>query len=79
MQIGAAASAPLAGIHRGLQGLNKVALELASAEQLEGQRSVQDTTASLVEARSHLRDVEAAVAVIKVQDQMTGALLDVFA
>jgi flagellar hook-associated protein FlgK len=69
-----AMSSGMAGIHRGMQGLQKNAQEIVSATtNREGPGSLEKPA---VEMLSNQQQVEASSKVVKAQDDMLGSLLD---
>lgn len=73
MQINSAFGSALLGIQKGMQGLDRNAAEIASAGQMEGERS---PAGPLVESKVHLTQVESSVEVAKAVDDALGTLFD---
>ncbi len=66
----------LLGIERGMNGLERNAAEIASADQMNGEAK-RDVAAPLVESLQNTAQVESAVKVLQAEGRMLGALLDV--
>ncbi len=74
--IGTLNSTALAGIHKGLDELQKNASQIASKSTLEG-GSTQSLAESLVGLRASTQQVEASMKVLQVSDQLIGSLIDI--
>jgi hypothetical protein len=72
MEINNAMGSAVNGIRRGLQGLERNAVEVAGAAKGEGS----DIAAPLVDSRVNKLQVEANVSMIKTLDETLGTLLD---
>ena len=76
MAITPASGQALAGIQRGMQGLERNAAEIASADRMNGE-PVHGVAEPLVEQIQNAAQVEASVKVLKTENDMLGSLLDV--
>lgn len=75
MNITSAAQSALQGIQRGMNGLEKTATEIASAEQANGTAN-RGIAEPLVEQIGHRNQAEASAQVLKAQDETLGRLFD---
>lgn len=73
MKIGSAMHSALAGIHKGLRGLERNAAEVAAAA---GNPEESVPVKPLVESKIHQRQVEANAKVLETADEMIGSLFD---
>jgi hypothetical protein len=76
MAITPASGHALNGIQRGMQGLQRTADEIASADRMNGE-AVRSVAEPLVEQIQHATQVEASVKVLQTENDMLGSLLDV--
>ena len=76
MPITPASGHALNGIQRGMEGLQRSAVEIASADRMNGE-DVRSVAEPLVEQIQHATQVEASVKVLKTENDMLGSLLDV--
>ncbi|MET0067651.1 MAG: hypothetical protein ABW076_15010 [Candidatus Thiodiazotropha sp.] len=65
----------LQGIQKGLQGMRRVASEIASAQQMQ-QTNPKDLSRSMVEMQQHANLVKAQVKTLKAADEVLGTLID---
>jgi hypothetical protein len=65
----------LQGIHKGLQGMRRVASEIASAQQVQ-QTNPKDLSRSMVELQQHANQVKAQVKTLRTADEVLGTLFD---
>lgn len=65
----------LQGIHRGFQGMRRVASEIASAQQAT-QGSATDLSRAMVEMKLHANQTKASVKVLQATDNLLGTLID---
>jgi len=72
-------SAAIGGAQNAIERNNQRATRIAKASQLEEQNAAQDLAKDMAELRSDPAALKANTSVIKTQDEMLGALLDLFA
>lgn len=77
MDVGSVTQNALLGINRGINQANKNASELASASQLEGGQTTQDTAKNLVELKQAETQVKVNAKVAQTAGDIIGSLLDV--
>jgi hypothetical protein len=65
----------LQGIHKGLQGMRRVASEIASSNQIK-QTNPKDLSRSMVEMQQHANQVKAQVKTLQTADEVIGTLID---
>jgi hypothetical protein len=65
----------LQGVHRGLQGMRRVASEIASAQQAT-QTKATDLSRAMVEMKVHANQSKASVKVLQAADNLLGTLFD---
>lgn len=75
MDVTSASHSALQGIQRGLNGLEKAATEIASADQNNG-TATRGVAEPLVDQISARNQVEASVKVLKAEDEALGKLID---
>ncbi|MES9832233.1 MAG: hypothetical protein ABW157_17150 [Candidatus Thiodiazotropha sp. LLP2] len=75
MGINSITGTALQGIHKGLQGMRRVASDVASVNQTQ-QTNPKDLSRSMVEMQQHANQVKAQVKTIKAVDQALGTLID---
>lgn len=73
MEIKSAMGNAVLGIRRGMEGLERNAAQVASAEQMRGEASPLEP---LVDSLSNQRQVEASVKVLRAVDEALGSLFD---
>lgn len=73
MKITSAFNSALQGIRRGMEGLDRNAAQIASAEQLQGDAS---PTQPLVESKLNRLQVEASAKAMRTIDEAIGSLFD---
>ncbi|MEW6646055.1 MAG: hypothetical protein AB1450_02515 [Pseudomonadota bacterium] len=73
MKITSAFNSALQGIRRGMEGLDRNAAQIASAEQLQGEAS---PTEPLVESKVNRLQVEASAKAMRAIDEAIGSLFD---
>lgn len=73
MKITSAFSSALQGIRRGLEGLDRNAAQIASAEQMRGESS---PAQPLVESKVNRLQVEASAKALRTVDEAIGSLFD---
>lgn len=73
--ITSASDSALLGIQRGMQGLERVATEVASAGQSNG-TATRSVAEPLVEQIGHQNQVEGSTKIIKAEDETLGKLID---
>ncbi|MBT8438971.1 MAG: flagellar biosynthesis protein FlgE [Gammaproteobacteria bacterium] len=66
----------LNGINNGLAGIQKTASQVASKEAMEADNPV-DTAKSMVDLKIYSHQVEASAMVVKITDQVLGAIIDI--
>ncbi|MES9940937.1 MAG: hypothetical protein ABW104_06080 [Candidatus Thiodiazotropha sp. 6PLUC2] len=75
MGINSITGTALQGIHKGLQGMRRVASEIASTNQTQ-QTKPKDLSRSMVEMQQHANQIKAQVKTIKAADEVLGTLID---
>jgi hypothetical protein len=75
MGINSITGSALQGIHKGLQGMRRVATDIASANQVE-ETKPKDLSRSMVEMQSHANQIKAQVKTIQAADAALGTLID---
>jgi hypothetical protein len=63
------------GIQRGMQGMRRVASEIASTQQTQ-QSKPTDLSRAMVEMKVHANQTKASVKALKVADDLLGTLID---
>jgi hypothetical protein len=76
MAINSITGPALQGIHNGLQGMRRVASEIASAPQAT-QSNPTDLSRAMVEMKQHANQTKSSVKVLQAADNLLGTLLDV--
>lgn len=79
MNVGSISQNALLGVSRGLNQAAKSSAELASAQQLNGERSTKDTAKNLVELKQAETQVKVSAKVAQTAGDVIGSLLDVTA
>jgi flagellar hook protein FlgE len=64
------------GIQRGMQGLRRVASEIASSQQTTQQSKPTDLSRAMVEMKVHAHQAKASAKTLKAADELLGTLLD---
>ncbi len=64
------------GIQRGMQGLRRVASEIASSQQTSQPSKPTDLSRAMVEMKLHANQAKASVKTLKAADELLGTLLD---
>lgn len=64
------------GIYRGLEGMNRNAAEIASADQMESDSPV-DLTTSMVELNQNALQVKASASALEIIEDTIGSILDI--
>ncbi|MCG7898914.1 MAG: hydrolase [Candidatus Thiodiazotropha lotti] len=75
MGINSITGSALQGIHKGLQGMRRVASDIASANQVQ-QSNPKDLSRSMVEMQQQANLVKAQVKTLKAADETLGTLID---
>lgn len=75
MEVTSATQTALQGIQRGVDGLQQIATEVASADRMEG-NAARSVAEPLVEQIVHTTQVEASAQVVRAEDEMVGSLFD---
>ncbi|MEJ2464415.1 MAG: hydrolase [Candidatus Thiodiazotropha sp.] len=75
MAINSITAPALQGIHKGFQGMRRVASEIASTQQTT-QSKPTDLSRAMVEMKVHANQTKASVKVLKAADEMLGTLVD---
>jgi hypothetical protein len=65
----------LQGIQKGLQGMRRVASEIANVQQAQNSKP-KDLSRSMVELQQHANQVKAQVKTLKTADEVVGTLID---
>lgn len=73
MKIASAMNSALQGIRRGMEGLDRNAAQIASAEQMQGEAA---PTQPLVESKLNRLQVEASAKAMRAIDEAIGSLFD---
>ncbi|MGD9163485.1 MAG: hypothetical protein PVF13_01870 [Chromatiales bacterium] len=75
MAINSITGPALQGTHKGLQGIRRVASEIASAQQTT-QSNPTDLSRAMVEMKQHANQTAASVKVLQAADDLLGTLID---
>jgi hypothetical protein len=75
MAINSITGPALQGIHKGFQGMRRVASEIASSKQTT-QSQPTDLSRAMVEMKQHANQTKASVKVLQTADDMLGTLFD---
>ncbi len=75
MDINSLTGPALQGIQKGLQGMRRVASEIASAQQVQ-QTNPKDLSRSMVEMQQQANLVKAQVKTLRTADEVLGTLID---
>jgi hypothetical protein len=75
MAINSITGPALQGVHKGLQGMRRVASEIASAQQTTKSNPT-DLSRAMVEMKQHTNQTKASVKVLQAADDLLGNLID---
>jgi hypothetical protein len=75
MAINSITGPALQGVHKGLQGMRRVASEIASTQQAT-QSNPTDLSRAMVEMKQHANQTKASVKVLQAADDLLGSLID---
>lgn len=77
MEVGSIRQSAILGIHNGLNQANAASKNLASAEQLSGEKSDRETTKDLLDLKQAEQQVQISARVAQTAGDVIGSLLDV--